>query len=385
MTKQIKVLHLSTHNEECGIAKYQEQFLDGMQGFPDIENRFFEISPNISKLMSKSEYDGVLHKFFKELKEYEILHIQHELSFYKHKELESTINIAKTLGKKVVVTMHTAPEVEDSVAVWIGLNPRGVLHYLRKKKQNYKFEKVHLRPLRSVDLIMVHNNATKNNLIKFDFDPNKIKVIKMPVPAFLFGEKSTVLKRELKIKEGDIIYSTVGFLTRTKGIDQAVKALNFLPENYKLAIIGGIHPKAMNESFLDEICDYIIANNLTERVYITGYIEDDNILNTIIKEVDICVYPYDKRYYSYVSSASLSNAFANHKATVAYSTDSLVEVNDEFGVVTFCKSSNYYELAREIKNINLKDKSGLSEKYSEKFTYKSEASKLAEIYRSILG
>jgi glycosyltransferase involved in cell wall biosynthesis len=141
----------------------------------------------------------------------------------------------------------------------------------------------------------------------------------------------------------------------------------------------------MNESFLDEICDYIIANNLTERVYITGYIEDDNILNTIIKEVDICVYPYDKRYYSYVSSASLSNAFANHKATVAYSTDSLVEVNDEFGVVTFCKSSNYYELAREIKNINLKDKSGLSEKYSEKFTYKSEASKLAEIYRSILG
>ena len=55
MNHPIRVLQFSTHNEDCGIAKYQEQFIAGMEGTEDFHTDFFPYSPNKTKHMTKAE------------------------------------------------------------------------------------------------------------------------------------------------------------------------------------------------------------------------------------------------------------------------------------------------------------------------------------------
>ena len=89
MSKRINVLHVTSHNEVCGIANYQQQFVDGMKHAQDINNIFFGFSPYQTRFMNKKQYQNVLNEFAKDIKNVDIIHIQHELSFYKHR-LEST-------------------------------------------------------------------------------------------------------------------------------------------------------------------------------------------------------------------------------------------------------------------------------------------------------
>ena len=57
MSEAIRILHLSTHDEDCGIGKYQEMFLDAMQIDDSVRNEFFEISPSQIKVMNKKNYE----------------------------------------------------------------------------------------------------------------------------------------------------------------------------------------------------------------------------------------------------------------------------------------------------------------------------------------
>jgi len=383
MNSKIKVLHLTTHNEVCGIAKYQEQFMRAMESEKDIENVVFDVSPNKTRFMTKEEYKPVLKHFTTMLEKADILHIQHELSFYKHTELSNVMQIAHKMHKPVIITIHTALTVEYKQAKLLGYLPKYFILFLRELKRQKNFEKVHLNPLKQADLILVHNNATKISLESIGINVNKIKIIKLPIPNIRQTLNNNYLADKLNIKAGDILICTIGFVSKTKGIDQAIKALRYLPENFKLAIIGGSHPDSKDKGYLDELSDYIADNNLKERVYITGYVEDDNELNDLISECNICVYPYDGNYYSYVSSAALNNGLANNKPVITYPIPTFDEINDENEVIKVTKSPNYYELAKEIKQLDIKKYSLLSKDYANKYAYNKEAVKMAEIYRKL--
>lgn len=384
MNNKIRVLQVTTHDEICGIAKYQEQFIDGMKQEKDIENTIFDLSPNQTRFMTKQQYEPVVKQFESVLKKADILHIQHELAFYKHRELSTMIGLANSLNKPVIVTIHTALDVEYKKAKLPGYLPKYAITYLRQLKHQKNFEEVHLNPLKKADLVIVHNKITKDSLLAHGFNPEKVQVINIPIPKVDFSQKSKIIREVMSIKEKDVLICTVGFVSKTKGIDQAIKALRLLPKNYKLAIIGGTHPDSRDNAFLDEVTDYIIDNDLVDRVHITGYIKDDNELNAMIRECDICVYPYDANYYSYVSSAALNNALANHKAVIAYPTPTFYEINNEKEVIKICKTPNYYELAKEIKNLDINKYSLLSKEYANKYTYDKEAIKFANLYREVL-
>jgi glycosyltransferase involved in cell wall biosynthesis len=383
MSSQIRVLQFSTHDEECGIAKYQEQFIQGMSGTEGFYTEYFPHSPNKTKHMNETEFNDVLRQLIKQMESFDILHIQHELSFFKHYELRKIIDSVKRINKKVIVTVHTAPDAQHRIPKLGGLGPRSILHYARSIISSKRFMARYVTPLNEADLILVHNQATANNLHKYGVEEQKMQVIRIPVPKLSFTTQSTEIKQQLDYQKGDIIFCTVGFLSRTKGIDHAVKALSFLPKNYKLAIIGGSHPDGGNEEIYDEISDLIERLSLKERVYITGYVKEDDQLNALIRECDICVYPFHRQYYSFVSSASLNNAIANHKPIIAYKTDTFIEVNQEIDVITFCASANYYELARDLKRLYIKKSERYSEQYARLYSYDKEAADFIHIYRQL--
>jgi glycosyltransferase involved in cell wall biosynthesis len=61
-----------------------------------------------------------------------------------------------------------------------------------------------------------------------------------------------------QLNEKDVVLGCFGFIGRYKGIDTAIKALRLLPNNYHLAIFGGVHPNEIKKNqpidpFLQEL------------------------------------------------------------------------------------------------------------------------------------
>lgn len=358
MNSNVRVLHYSTHNEACGVAKYQEQYIKAMEGVdPHVTHDFFDLSPNQVRLMGSKELGAAMKQFKKKLRGYDVLHIQHETGLYSGRELHVLCETAKELNKRLVVTVHAAPlayakPVGSARSALVTLKPRVFLGTLKAQYSLKKWFKTRYLPLKLADAVLVHNTNTKKQLLDLGFTDQQVVIIDHPVQEVSMTQKSDVIAKALNKKSGDIIYCTVGWIHSKKGADDAVKALSFLPENYKLAIIGGIHDQAENDKFLNKLCDLIDARGLKNRVHITGSVESNEEMDAMIRECDLSIYPYDKTYYSQVSSGALNLAIANLLPVVAYPVQTFVEMRDGGAPIHITQSSTYYELARTVKNVS---------------------------------
>jgi glycosyltransferase involved in cell wall biosynthesis len=382
MPKKIKVLHFSTHHENCGIGKYQEMFLEAMKESDEIENTFFETSPNQLRTMRKAEKEVIFNNLRQQLQDYDVLHMQHEFSFLHSLDFPIIASIAKELNKKLIMTIHTSPTLAYEKPGLSGVGLRSIVRYLKMYRRKLQFNHMFTDAVVKADMLIVHNTATLEALVDLGVEREKVEIIVLPVPSISHTPRNTLISEKLNRKPHDIIMATTGFLHQFKGIDQAIKALIYLPSNYKLAIIGGMHidhdPKLYND-----IADLIRDLGLKDRVYITGYIEDDTILNAMIRDCDICVYPYDRKYYSNISSASLNNGFANHKPVIVYPTTSFIELNNKVDAMILTGAFAYYELAREVERVDLVAASEKSKRFSIKYSYPVVAKELEKIYVSI--
>lgn len=264
-SKQIKVLHITTHDEDCGIAKYQQNYIDSFTKlYPETENYIFEYSPNKTKTMNDTQFNEALRLFKEQMASYDILHIQHEFGFFHHNELEQYVKIAKQMHRKVIFTVHTSPDVVIITPKLGGIGPRSLYKHLRDLRHTKKLVKRHLEPIKLADKVLAHNELTIKSLKDFGVSENKIVRIKHPVPNLISNLSSDEIKSNLDYKKEDVIYACVGFMHKHKGLFEAVKALNFLPPNYKLALIGGVHPFSDSADIYNKITDLIVKYKLKD-------------------------------------------------------------------------------------------------------------------------
>jgi len=387
MTKKIKVLQFSSRSSDnCGVGKYQENFVNIFHDMADeVETKFFNSSPYKTRLMDQAELDGVIIELKKDLKNYDILHIQHEFGLYSNTEFAQILEAGKSMGKKVIVTVHLSPALAFKFKPRTGIGPRSIVNYLRQKRLHLIFKKRHIYPMRAADLLITHNAGATNSLVGYGVDRDKILQIQHPVlPTTKPKEVSTEISHALNKKPGDTLYATVGFMHKHKGIQDAVKALKYLPDSYKLAVIGGMQPISDEVNIYNKITDLIDTLNLKDRVYITGFVEDDDRLNALIREVDIAVYPYDNKYYGQVSSGALNLAFSNERSVIAYPTDSFKEANKELGQVVLTKAAAYYELARELQRIDATSQHAKIAKYAAEYSWPKIAQRIVnDAYKTV--
>jgi len=355
MSKKVKVLQFSSRSSDnCGVGKYQENFVNVFNDMSDeIETEFFNSSPYKTRLMSQAQLNEVISELKNKLKNYDILHIQHEFGLFSNTEFAQLVEAGKSLGKKVIVTVHLSPALAFKFKPRTGIGPRSVINYLRQKRLHGIFKQRHIIPMREADLLITHNIGTTNNLVEYGIKRQNILQIHHPVlPITKPKQVSTEIADALNKQPGDTVYATVGFMHSHKGIQDAVKALKYLPKSYKLAIIGGMQPISDETNIYNKITDLVDALDLKERVYITGFVEDDDRLNALIREVDYAVYAYNNVYYGQVSSGALNLAFSNERPVVAYPTDSFKEANKEFDQIILTNTAAYYELARELSRVD---------------------------------
>lgn len=349
-----RILHFSSHYEDCGIAKYQENYLNGMAESDEVSNTFFEYSPYQTREMNEHEFKKVTDLLSQQAKDFDILHIQHEFGFFRGSQLSELVETAKQKDLKVVITYHTAPDLIIIKKPLTGIGPRSIIKFLKGYRHNAILQKIHIKPLLSSDGVLVHNQYTRDRLVEFGVSSDKITILPHPTYDLVTHPvKTKVISEALNKQPGDVIFSTVGYIHRFKGVDKAIKALSFLPNNYKLAVLGGVKSDSDDQKLYDTLSDLIVQLNLKDRVYISGVVPSDDMLNSFIQETDFCVYPYNSKYYKGVGSGSLNLAFANQRPIVAYPVSTFVETNDQYGHITFTDSDSYYELAREISRFNL--------------------------------
>lgn len=380
----LSILHFSSHFEDCGIAKYQENYTSALNNVDGVENTFFAYSPYQTRGMNADQFSKVIDELRAELPKYQVFHIQHEFGFYRNTQFEQLISTAKELGIKTVVTYHTSPDLIIIKKKLAGLGPRSLVSYARSKRHNDALSKIHIAPLLQADLTLVHNQYTAKQLTEYGVPGSLIKIIPHPTYNITNPPKTSIVASAIGKKEGDVILGTVGYLHRFKGIDKAIKALSYLPENYKLAVLGGVKSDSDDQKLYDMIADLVIKLGLKDRVYITGVVPSDEDLNSFIRETDICVYPYDSRYYKGVASGALNLAIANERPIVAYPVTTFVETNQEFGQIMFTDSDSYYELAREIQRLDINEQTKKIVAYAKANSFDNIARDLISIYKSLL-
>lgn len=382
---KVRVLQFSSRSaDNCGVGKYQENFVDVFDASDEIETKFFDSTPYKTRLMSQAELDAFKSQLAQELAQYDILHIQHEFGLYSGTEFAQIVSLAKSLGKKVVVTVHLSPALAFRFKPRTGIGPRSIVNYIRQKRLHHIFKQRHIYPMREADLLITHNLGTTKSLESYGVNPANILQINHPVLELAVPEvSSTEIKDKLRIVKGDVVYATVGFMHKHKGILDAVKALKYLPDSYKLAIIGGMQPISDEVNIYNNITDLIDQKGLRDRVYITGFVADDSRLNALIREVDVCVYPYNNAYYGQVSSGALNLAFANERPVVAYPTDSFKEVNQEFHHIQLTDTAAYYELARELQRVDAARLREASQKFADKYSWPRVSDTLVSAYQKL--
>lgn len=138
----------------------------------DIETKFFSISPYVLRPMNSEEFKKALLQLEKELNEYDILHIQHEYSFFKDSQLASHIAVAKKLKKKkVVITFHTAPDAHYPQPTLSAFRVKSALRFMYGKLNARTFRMSYIEPLNKPIWALMPNTLTKNNLIKYGVMP----------------------------------------------------------------------------------------------------------------------------------------------------------------------------------------------------------------------
>lgn len=179
---------------------------------------------------------------------------------------------------------------------------------------------------------------------------------------------------------------TVGFISDKKGVDEAIVALSMLPNNYKLAILGGTNPTSMHTAHLIEHINKVIKDHkLEERVRITGYIDKHSELEKLVSQLDIALYPYDIEYYKLASSAAINDPLNNHIPVIAYPTDSFREIDaDTPGAILVTAQATPEALASSVSKIDTKKQLKMAEEYAKKYNITKLAGELNKIYQRLL-
>jgi glycosyltransferase involved in cell wall biosynthesis len=382
---ELRVLHYTSRSSDnCGVGKYQENYIDQLAlNYPGEVSSSYFYSPYETRGMGSKELDRAAEELRRRLKGVHVFHVQHEFGLFLHDELARFVAVAKRAKVKVVITVHLSPGAAFKAEPRPGLNLHRLKWFIKERLRRARFTKRHIAPFQQADLILSHNRGTSASLRAHGVAAERIVELEHPVPTGAPVAPSTEIARRLKPAGDEIVLATLGFMHQHKGISEAIHALTFLPDRYRLAIIGGIHPTSNDPGIYNSIMVLVVSLGLQDRVYVTGFVKDDDRMTALIQETDICLFPYNNAYYATVSSGVLNQAFANRKPVIAYPVDNFIDASAEYGQVVFTSAPAFYELVREIERIDVDSQVTKIDAYVEKHSLERQAEKLLAAYRHV--
>lgn len=402
----MKVLHLSTWQEVCGIAEYAKNLVRALDDL-GIENEVFPLRRQAMRYMSLPEIDAHFAAFCDRAADFDVVHIQHEHGFFcgSHPFSSAIPTFGKILDRlqqnrhqRTVVTFHTDPPFPDRLRL-SGMSLKAIVKERAKTAYHKWLWRRHVsrhfaRPQRDQFQAIVHSKRSRLRLLASDFAAERIAVIEHGLPnqrrTLASPEAQRQARQTLDIPDDAVVLSIFGFVSAYKGYDVAIQALSRLPEHYYLIIAGGPHPEAdMSETTLQDVLSLIErleaddACEISHRILITGFVPLA-MLDTIHAATDFCLAPYWASNIS--ASGAVAWAIASGKPTIASRIPAFRELNEMAECFLMFQPSAPLELAWQILNLQ-EDKQlqadlvNRANAFVEAYSWPSVAKRISHLYK----
>ena len=387
-----KLAIISSYNESCGNASYTEVLRQGFSEYYEVDVLPLQLdilgsnASNIKKIA-----DEHIEDLAKSLKNYDYVNIQFEAGLYGNNKKDICRRMKKLINasNNLIVTMHRIdlPKLIFSLkTLKILFSSKNIINNMRLIKNEIYFKQLYRDVVKMIKKhskkynsnIIVHTKKDKKNIERF-FDFYNV----YDFPLTFLNKKQRLRKRKESereefvkkygLKKDDKLIGIFGYISEYKGHETIIKALSYLPDNYKLLIFGSQHPMAIQEytkcdpyiarlldmtDKLKEIeeekelnekeKDQNVSASIIDRILFLGNLDDDAFLEALYC-CDFAVLPYmevnqgGSGIASLVLETKIKSLYSNNKA--------FAELNKYFPN-TFSKFDigNYIELARKIKN-----------------------------------
>lgn len=364
----MKVLHFSTWNEACGIAAYTGNLVSALTEL-GLTNEIHAVNASARKYWTRGEVQADLDAFCARAADFDIVHIQHEFSFFARGDLRRSIVLLRrvlkrlsSLGKPVVVTFHTHPPFRPSLVHLIEKNHAGLPWFVKQallvrnmvlsRQWRWHVGRFFHGAGRSATAL-VHTKTTRRALIEDGhFAPTAVAVIPMGVVKrkdSLTGVSRAEARARLGLPPDAIVASMFGFVQPFKGYEVAIRALTRLPKHWHLAIVGGPHPEGGSDKTLNMILRLRSSLRLSSRVTVTGF-ADFETLDLYHAATDMCLAPY--KHGDLISgSAGVTWALSSGKPLIASNIPVFKEIHEDAACLLLFAEEATYDLAWQMERL----------------------------------
>lgn len=309
---------VSSIDESCGNATFAQHLLNNIrsQGHKAIPIRLNlnltqSMDPKLRKLA-----DVHIKELASRLHSLDGVNIQFEAGLYgaSHKDIFRRLKILSQANCNTSVTLHATRYYDNSSNSVNGVLK--ALAHLRFRSALIQIAHIKntrniLKANRSYALLLAKNNVKiiVHTLKSYDAVVALTKsndVHTHPIKFCNPRDRQDVLhiwKKRLHFKPNDKVIGIFGFISTYKGHDQALRALNHLPSNFKLLIAGKQHPGSIQENeklnpYLSSLLEYVESESslikeptLAQRVIFLNELSDEDFFD-LAASVDFAWLPY---------------------------------------------------------------------------------------------
>ncbi|MGC9516359.1 MAG: glycosyltransferase [Methanomicrobiales archaeon] len=309
----------------CGIADYSEALFKEM-------NKFEDSVVNIEKIRIEPTINILYYiKLAFKARKADIVHIQFDYSYFYKFGIYSPIFYLflkfPYFSKNIITTMHEIIDINQYTGF------KGFITKFYGKIINFILFKFSTK-------VIVHNELSRDKLIKQKVEPSKIIVI----PHASYTESKPLNKKlakdQLNLPEKKILL-LFGFIHPQKGYDQVIDILNYLDEEITILICGKSNKE--HDDYFEELMNLIKKYEIKKKIRYYGYVKKEDI-HVVFSSADIVILPYLRIEQSGILSRSLA-----YKSTVLASNLSYFkEISNKYGCILTFRNFDKEDLLKKI-------------------------------------
>lgn len=418
-----KLALISTYKVSCGIAAYAGYIEPHLNEFFSVTvfplNRAY-FQANDGEFCKNA--DAEVDRICQELEHFDVVSLQFEPGIYGAHPTQSLNRLKKLISasKYVILTFHTflygvlptakentnklsfAQKAIKRANLILSRGLRKVINNVAGRKY-YHWHHIY-RPLfdfikatkNDQFYVIVHTKREARN-VKSMYQINNVidipynQLSKQEIAQHKQHNARPQIIKQFGLQESDKLVGFFGFLTPYKGVETAIRAMSYLPDNYKLLLFGTVHPSAITpnqaiDDYINDLLTLISANpnpNFAKRIIFCGK-TDDHAFAAAINASDYVVFPYLE--VAQTSSGPTVIALELAKKIVASNNHFYNEVA-EYAKGCFLQFDigNYLQLAQLIEHFPDSLTAPALEKYNHEYSIEKRAAKYWEAYQKMAG
>lgn len=323
----MNILSLSTFAERCGVATYN-QALAGALRQAGASIRIHGVDVAAARKKSKREmlryFDDVPGK----LTACDAVLIQHEYGLFCGRH-------SSGLAQRVFARlMREVVRSRKPTAIIFHSEPRTSRRILSRRR--FYWERIRALINANPQLFaVVHSAAAREQYVAAGLAPESIWTTRHPLPA---------ARSIPRTGSDDTVTLTIfGFVSRYKGHDEAVAALDALPGRYRLLIAGGEHPGNIEDDTFRRL-----STAGHPRVEITGWLETEEI-SRVMARTDIVLAPYHEN--GPAGSGAVTWGLCHGRPVIASDTVTFSEIQEEASCFALVPPRDAAALAAMVRNV----------------------------------